>query len=215
MAHTNETTNYSLPQFVGTDKPSWLNDFNGAMSAIDAQMKSNDDAAAAADTKAEAAAGGVSGLTTRMTTAEGKITTLEGKMTTAEGDIDDLEAAVEKAEYFTGEGLTTFLTYWGAAGFLSGNKKSATFYLDLPKMKKPGAVPPVNMVTCNIMIAASDGHIDGNSYKDYMHEPGVTVSCSFATNTQIAVTIAKDEAFNATYGNCPIYAHGTIEVESV
>ena len=186
MAHTNETTNYELPIFVGTDKPSWLNDFNGAMTDIDTQMKANADAAAAAYTKAEGAEGGVSGLTTRMTAAEGKITTLEGKMTTAEGDIDDLEDAVEKAAYFTGEGAVTVLTYWGAAGFLSGNKKSATFYLDLPKIKKPGAVPPVNLVTCNIMIAASDGHIDGNSYKDYIHEPGVNVTCSFATNTQIS-----------------------------
>ena len=46
MSATNTTANYNLPIFVGTDKPAWLVDFNGAMNAIDAQMKLNADAAA-------------------------------------------------------------------------------------------------------------------------------------------------------------------------
>lgn len=45
MAHTNATPNYSLPQFLGTDKPAWLTDVNAAMLAIDTQMKANADAA--------------------------------------------------------------------------------------------------------------------------------------------------------------------------
>lgn len=46
MSATNTTTNYSLPIFIGSDKPAWLVDFNGAMNAIDAQMKANADAIA-------------------------------------------------------------------------------------------------------------------------------------------------------------------------
>lgn len=38
MGHTNETSNYELPQFVGTDKPTWLGDINGAMLKIDAAI---------------------------------------------------------------------------------------------------------------------------------------------------------------------------------
>lgn len=38
MSHTNSTTNYQLPQFVGTDTPGWLTDVNGAMSDIDAAI---------------------------------------------------------------------------------------------------------------------------------------------------------------------------------
>lgn len=41
FASTNKTTNYELPQFVGTDKPTWLSDFNGAMATIDAGMHEN------------------------------------------------------------------------------------------------------------------------------------------------------------------------------
>lgn len=52
MAHTNQTANYELPQFIGSDKPAWLVDFNQAMSAIDTAMKSNQTAAGTAATAA-------------------------------------------------------------------------------------------------------------------------------------------------------------------
>jgi hypothetical protein len=35
MGATNHTTNYNLSQFVGTDKPAWLQDYNGDMLKID------------------------------------------------------------------------------------------------------------------------------------------------------------------------------------
>ena len=54
MASTNVTTNYSLSQFIGTDKPAWLTDYNGDMLKIDTQMKLNADAAAAAQSDATA-----------------------------------------------------------------------------------------------------------------------------------------------------------------
>lgn len=38
MSHTNETPNYKLPQFVDSDQPTWLGDFNGAMGTIDDKM---------------------------------------------------------------------------------------------------------------------------------------------------------------------------------
>lgn len=41
MSATNHTTNYNLPQFIDSDKPSWLSDVNGAMSTIDAGMQAN------------------------------------------------------------------------------------------------------------------------------------------------------------------------------
>lgn len=66
MSHTNTTANYNLPQFTGTDKPSWLTDVNGAMTSIDTQMKANADA---------------------NTTTAGDLTTLAGRVTIAEGNI--------------------------------------------------------------------------------------------------------------------------------
>ena len=44
MTAANHTDNYDLSQFVGTDRPTWLGDYNGDMAKIDAQMKANADA---------------------------------------------------------------------------------------------------------------------------------------------------------------------------
>lgn len=55
MASTNKTTNYQLPQWVGTDHPSFLEDFNPAFEKIDETLKAIDD---------KATGGGGSGGTT-------------------------------------------------------------------------------------------------------------------------------------------------------
>lgn len=41
MSFTNSTPNYGLPQYVGTDKPTFLGDFNNAMTAIDTALHNN------------------------------------------------------------------------------------------------------------------------------------------------------------------------------
>lgn len=53
MTATNHTKNYGLSQFAGTDRPTWLGDYNGDMAKIDAQLKRN------ADDIASAAGGGL------------------------------------------------------------------------------------------------------------------------------------------------------------
>lgn len=55
MGHTNSTANLALPQFIGTDKPTWLGDINGAFAAIDAYAGTNDAAVAAAASDASSA----------------------------------------------------------------------------------------------------------------------------------------------------------------
>lgn len=56
MTAANHTENYNLSQFVGTDRPTWLVDYNGDMAKIDAQMKQN------ADDIASATAGGLTSV---------------------------------------------------------------------------------------------------------------------------------------------------------
>jgi len=73
MASTNKTTNYELSQFLGTDKPAWLSDYNGDMNKIDTQMKANADGVTAA-----------SGASSANTTAIG---TLANLTTTAKTDL--------------------------------------------------------------------------------------------------------------------------------
>lgn len=61
MTATSHTKNYNLSQFVGTDRPTWLTDYNGDMAKIDSQLKRN------ADDIASVSAGG---LTTVAHTAD-------------------------------------------------------------------------------------------------------------------------------------------------
>lgn len=69
MGHTNSTANLSLPQFIGTDKPTWLSDVNGAFAAIDSYAGSNDAALAIVDGKANTAIGDASSAVTTATNA--------------------------------------------------------------------------------------------------------------------------------------------------
>lgn len=48
MTATNHTNNYNLSQFAGTDRPTWLGDYNSDMEKIDARMKQNADDIASA-----------------------------------------------------------------------------------------------------------------------------------------------------------------------
>ena len=70
MASTNKTTNYELSQFLGSDKPAWLSDYNSDMNKIDTQMKANADAATAAGGTASSAATAIGDLTELTTTAK-------------------------------------------------------------------------------------------------------------------------------------------------
>ena len=52
MSSTNKTAHYNLPQFIGSDIPTWLGDFNSAMTAIDNGINSAATSASGAATTA-------------------------------------------------------------------------------------------------------------------------------------------------------------------
>lgn len=55
MSSTKKTTNYNLSQYIGTDKPTYLGDYNSDMLKIDTQLKANADSASNAASAAGAA----------------------------------------------------------------------------------------------------------------------------------------------------------------
>lgn len=83
MASTNHTTNYNLSQYVATDKPTYLVDYNNDMLAIDTQMKVNATAAATAQTAAE--------------TADAKAVTADGKAVTAQSSAASAQTSADSA----------------------------------------------------------------------------------------------------------------------
>ena len=87
MGHTNSTVNYNLPQFVGTDKPSWLGDVNGAFLAIDTAI-------AEAKSQADSAAGGVAGLQTVVGGHTTQIGTLTDTVTAQGGTLNAVTALI-------------------------------------------------------------------------------------------------------------------------
>ena len=55
MSSTNKTTYYDLSQYIGTDKPTYLGDYNSDMSKIDAGIHGADDKATTASQNAGSA----------------------------------------------------------------------------------------------------------------------------------------------------------------
>ena len=121
MAHTNETVNYHLSQFVGTDIPNPLVDYNGDMGKIDTAIKNVADGAVAESARITALeiqngnealtttsptlSGAVNeldseveGIDTRLTSAEGKIVTDESTLATAVSNISTLAGKVSAVE---------------------------------------------------------------------------------------------------------------------
>lgn len=98
MSHTNETLNYKLPQFVDTDQPTWLGDFNGAMNSIDTGIAG---VGANASTALSAANNAVNRVGQVETTIAGVQTTANNAYSlsaTNENDINTLDGKVAQLE---------------------------------------------------------------------------------------------------------------------
>lgn len=96
MGSTNKTTNYELSQFVGTDKPSWLGDYNADMGKIDLAIKARAVEAGQAQSSADTANGKADALDTRMGTAEDNILALQNASTTDHTQIATNTANISK-----------------------------------------------------------------------------------------------------------------------
>lgn len=87
MSSTNKTSNYELSQFVGTDIPSILTDYNGDMRKIDTAISEISESAGSS-------ASAVSAMNTRLTTAEQDIDALESNVNTLTEDVTANTASI-------------------------------------------------------------------------------------------------------------------------
>lgn len=92
MAATNKTSNYELPLFLGTDKPSWLTDWNGAMNALDDALHelSQGQAAGATkqyvDNKISTVTSAIQAVGEEVDTIQTALTALTGRVTAIENN---------------------------------------------------------------------------------------------------------------------------------
>ena len=97
MASTNKTTNYELSQFLETDKPAWLSDYNTDMSKIDAGMKDNADGVTA-----------VSGVASANATAIGSLASLTTDVKTSlVGAVNEVDSHADTAQSVANSANTT------------------------------------------------------------------------------------------------------------
>lgn len=104
MSSTNKTKNYNLSQYIGTDKPTYLGDYNGDMLKIDNQMKANADsasnaasAAGTAQSIAEKASKDVQTLNNSVTANSESIASLKTKNTQQDVSIQNAANSASSA----------------------------------------------------------------------------------------------------------------------
>lgn len=114
MSATNHTTNYELPIFVGTDKPAWLVDWNGAMTAIDTAIHT-------AEGKADQAGTDIGGIESSISTINGTITSINNAVSQLRIDTNANTGSINTITSLIGNGepTTTDKTIIGAINELN------------------------------------------------------------------------------------------------
>lgn len=90
MSSTNKTPNYGLPQYIDTDKPTFLGDFNDAMGIIDKGMNDNKNSAGEGSNKMDEA-------NARIGDAEETLTETQNQVDSISGLADTIETKVQTA----------------------------------------------------------------------------------------------------------------------
>lgn len=215
MSYTNSTTNYNLPQWVGTDKPTWLNDMNGAFSDIDTAMKANADAASQAYSKAvgvEESLGGISGDVTSLGEAVDDINT--DISTNIRPELTQTTKIANDALAFPTEGFGEEFTVWAAFGFVTTGATEVDLFVPTPKVFGNGG-NGVTIETLKVMLKSDIGNLyTGGSYFDFLADPDTQVDVSMAGDCQIRIKLTNTSGFATNpsdVNNKPVIAYGTLK----
>lgn len=114
MSSTNNTTYYELSQYIGTDKPTYLGDYNSDMSKIDAGIHSADDKATTASQNAGSAIARVGEVektvqshTSAITTLQTDVTGLKESVKTAQNTATSADGKADSAQQTANSALLT------------------------------------------------------------------------------------------------------------
>ena len=114
MSSTNKTSNLELSQFIGTDSPKWLTDYNSDMQKIDAGVAAVQTQANATDLVVSGHTSSIQSNTQSITDQQTAITSLRTDLTSAQGSINTINSLIGN-----GEPTTTDKTIIGAINELA------------------------------------------------------------------------------------------------
>lgn len=114
MSSTNKTTYYELSQYIGTDKPTYLGDYNSDMSKIDAGIHEAEDKATTASQNAGSAIARVGVVektvqshTSAITTLQTDVTGLKESVKTAQNTATEASQKADSAQQTANSALLT------------------------------------------------------------------------------------------------------------
>lgn len=98
MASTNKTSNLELSQFIATDTPTWLVDYNGDMEKIDAGVGRVEELAETASTQAVGVASGLQTTNQNVTTLSGQVANVQNQANNTTASVNVINQRLGNAD---------------------------------------------------------------------------------------------------------------------
>jgi chromosome condensin MukBEF ATPase and DNA-binding subunit MukB len=169
MSSTNKTTYYNLSQYIGTDKPTYLQDYNSDMSKIDKAIHdvngvatTANQSAGSAEAKAEQANTNVTALQGRVGSVEGAVSNLQDKDATQDSEINNAKKLVNEANTTANNAMQ--------------NANNANIKIDSAKFSSWNTCTNIN------------GNITANSAKVMFNRQLNMIAFDIDVSTQVAIT---------------------------
>ena len=117
MASTNKTSKLELSQFIATDTPTWLVDYNGDIEKIDTGVGRVEELAQTASTQAVGVASGLQATNQTVTTLSGQVANVQNQANTTTASVNGINQRLGNADISgIGDGTIT-----GAISAQNGN----------------------------------------------------------------------------------------------
>lgn len=184
MSATNETSNYDLPLFIGTDKPSWLGDFNGAMNAIDTAIKGRAD--------------DISSLTSRVTATETVANTAASNASTALTNASNASTAANAAQSTADNAATAASGAQSTANTAVSNAATAQSTANTASSTATSALTLANSN------AAAIAKLNLTVFENFDNTEVTSTAGSVASLTSVSVATNSDGSVGKVYGRVSI-----------